>query len=167
MSDGITSKANEYKEWEKGDNISVDVDIVNQNSLGYAYWEKKWLPIFQNSVLRKPGELPTKVHKINLNYQHSTSKLTFWETYKNLSRNTNLKYNDLLGSYHLFSCPETSFLGKTTHYPIYRKVLSDGTEAFLYKNKYGTEWQVNITYKYDSSFTVYNFISQSLTCLII
>ena len=59
-----------------------------------------------------------------------------------MSRTTNLIYKDLLGTYDLIECPETTFLGTVTRYPVYQKVLSDGTKAFLHKNRYGNKWQV-------------------------
>ena len=65
-----------------------------------------------------------------------------WKAYKNMSRSTNLNLKDLLGTYNLFSCPEVNVFGITTRYPVYQKILSDGTEAYLSRNKYGNKWQV-------------------------
>ena len=66
-----------------------------------------------------------------------SSKL--WERYEKFRRNTNLKYKDLLGTYNLFSCSED--YNKNIS-PVYKKVLSDGTEAYLFRNKLGSSWEV-------------------------
>ena len=63
----------------------------------------------------------------------------FWDWYSKFHKHTNLKYKDLLGTYHLDSCTK-DFRGNGS--PTYKKVLDDGTESYLYKAKIGPHWQV-------------------------
>ena len=49
---------------------------------------------------------------------------------------------DLLGTYQLHNCSKNLF-GEVT--PVYRRVLDDGTEAFIYKARIGVNWQVLIS----------------------
>ena len=65
-----------------------------------------------------------------------------WKPYRNLSRNTNLNFKDLLGSYEILDCPSVTTLGKITRFPIYYKILPDGKKAYLHKNRFGNVWQV-------------------------
>ena len=72
-----------------------------------------------------------------------------WDPYKKLIRTTNLNFKDLLGSYDLLDCPAVKTFGKITRYPIYQKILQDGKKAYLYKNKFGSVWQVkNCNYNF-------------------
>ena len=57
-------------------------------------------------------------------------------------RSTNLRYKDLLGSYEFYECKEYEIFGRVSRFPVYRKTVDNGTEAFLYKNKFLKEWQV-------------------------
>ena len=49
---------------------------------------------------------------------------------------------DLLGTYQLHNCSKNLF-GEVT--PVYRRVLDDGTEAYIYKARIGVNWQVLIS----------------------
>ena len=145
ISEGKTSKATEYKDGEL-------IDIDHSNSLDPKHWEEMLLDSLNSTYLRnnlasnKPSDrILGRVVDVDLQYQNYTvarHNLTFWESYKKLLRSTNLRYKDLLGSYELYECKEYNIFGRISRYPVYRKILSDGTEAFLFKNKFGTEWQV-------------------------
>ena len=151
VSEGATSKATEYE-----DGALVDIDQAN--SLDPEHWEELLLDSL-NSTFSTFSKLKFKVNKaekssdntigrvldVDLQYQNYTfnrHNLTFWESYKKLMRSTNLRYKDLLGSYEFYECKEYDIFGRISRFPVYRKTVDNGTEAFLYKNKFGTEWQV-------------------------
>ena len=150
ISEGKTSKATEYKDGE-----SIDID--HSNSLDPKHWEEILLDSLNSTYLRnnlastKPSDrILGRVVDVDLQYQNYTvarHNLTFWESYKKLLRSTNLRYKDLLGSYELYECKEYNIFGRISRFPVYRKILSDGTEAFLFKNKFGTEWQVEYNFR--------------------
>ena len=113
-------------------------DIINHSSFSREYWEKNWIPVLQEK--RSGGKYSNLTGGVTVLDVNLTS--LFWKTYKKMSRSTNLNYAELLGTYEMLKCPEINVFGIKTRYPVYRKILSDGTEAFLSKNKYGNKWQV-------------------------
>ena len=118
----------EYKEGSK-------VDVEATKSIGPEQWQKEWIAVLDKNRTEFKGE----------RFQSRVVDMDFtklWEPYKKLIRTTNLNYKDLLGSYELLSCPEVEAFGRKTKFPIYQKILKDGQKAYLYKNQYGSVWQV-------------------------
>ena len=102
--------------------------------MGYKFWSEKILTLWKNDGVED------KVVGVDLEYP--SGKSNFWEKYKKMDRNTNLKKNELFGTYNFHSCKESSSsIGKVSH-PVYHKILREGTEAYLYRGKYGADWQV-------------------------
>ena len=112
-----------------------DIDFESRNSISPEQWEKEWLEIINKNRTTFNGE-KYESNVVDMNFTN------LWKPYKNLSRNTNLNFKDLLGSYELLDCPSVTTFGKTTRYPIYYKILPHGKKAYLYKNRFGNVWQV-------------------------
>ena len=133
--------ANEVYEYEGGS----DLDIESKNSISPEQWKQEWIEIIDKNRTKFKGE--------KFNSQVVDMDFTrLWEPYKKLIRTTNLNFKDLLGSYDLLDCPPVKTFGKTTRYPIYQKILQDGKKAYLYKNKFGSVWQV-----YNCNYNVIEF----------
>ena len=149
VSEGATSNATEYK-----DGALVNIDQAN--SFDPERWEEMLLDSLNstystklkfkfNETEKSSDHTLGRVLDVDLQYQNYTfnrHNLTFWESYKKLMRSTNLRYNDLLGSYEFYECKEYDIFGRKSRFPVYRKTLDNETDAFLYKNKFGVEWQV-------------------------
>ena len=134
-SDGIINEAIEYHDTNA-------YDLSSPNSASYQFWENVTYheEIEKNNKLKLEnpgGKLREKLLSIDI---HSDKFSSLWKKYNGtLNQATNLNYKDLLGSYHLDSCYE-DYLKKLS--PVYKKVLPDGREAFLYKKKLGATWHV-------------------------
>ena len=126
VSDGITTTAHEYNDTE-----TLGINIPN--SLGYEYWENHKYLSDKDSYDNHNIDHPQRLLAVDL---HSSN---FWQKYSQFKRETNLKYNDLLGSYNLVSCSEDY---RKSNSPVYKKILDDGTEAYFYKHRLGIRWQV-------------------------
>ena len=150
VSEGATSKATEYE-----DGALVNIDQTN--SLDPEHWEKMLLDSLNSTYSTKviydrrnisehnSALIIGRLLGVDLQYQNydlNRHNLTFWESYKKLMRSTNLRYKDLLGSYEFYECKEYEIFGRVSRFPVYRKTVDNGTEAFLYKNKFLKEWQV-------------------------
>ena len=111
------------------------------NSLDYEYWENYNFNLRKNRVIENINDPEYNIRLVGVDL-HSSKTSKFWDKYSKLKRNTNLNYIDLLGSYELDSCTEDFSKNK---FPVYKKVLDDGTEAYLYKKKFGIDWMVRLT----------------------
>ena len=129
-SDGILNKAKEYN----------DTDIYGvtiENSKSYQFWENITY-IKEKHRLDKQEATSNVLNSFKLvSVDIHSSKM--WEKYEKFRRNTNLKYKDLLGTYNLFSCSQDYTKNIS---PVYKRVLSDGTEAYLFHSKLGNSWEV-------------------------
>ena len=112
-----------------------DIDFESRNSISPEQWEKEWLEIINKNRTTFNGE-KFESNLVDMNFTN------LWKPYKNLSRNTNLNFKDLLGSYEILDCPSVTTFGKITRFPIYYKILPDGKKAYLHKNRFGNVWQV-------------------------
>ena len=122
-----------------------DVDVQYLSTLGSEYWEKDMTSGLENKVNSnefKEEFEDSKIWNSNVRVASVDFSTNLWKPYKKFSRNTTLNYKDLLGRYDLLSCHETEVFGQKTKLPVYRKVLNDGTKAFLSKDKNSIRWQV-------------------------
>ena len=101
---------------------------------GYEFWENI---LFE----AQKGSFNFDIYREELRAVdlHSSLVKNFWDRYSKFKKSTNLNYKDLLGTYELDSCSK-DWRGNSS--PVYKKVLNDGTEAYLYKAKIGPHWQV-------------------------
>ena len=125
-------------------NDTAEYGVTIPNTKGYGFWENL---LFES----QKGNFNFKIYQEKLVSidLHSSSiidvagnkrVLNFWDRYSKLKKGTNLNYKDLLGAYRLDSCSTNAFQKKS---PVYKKVLDDGTEAYLYKaNSQPNHWQV-------------------------
>ena len=123
-------------------------DVQYLSTLSYEYWENNLISGLKNKLTsnefkKEFGESKIWNSKNNARITSVDFSTNLWKPYKKLSRNTTLNYKDLLGRYILISCNETEIFGQKTRLPVYRKILNDGTEAFLSKDKNGIRWQVH------------------------
>ena len=130
ISDGPVSTAKEY----------YDDDTLNIQHYGlqdYRYWEN-------HTLFSKKIEYPReKIVAVDLHSPNSCcGNISYQEKYKKLRRSTHLEYKQLLGSYEFFTCLETNRYGITSTSPVYKKILDNKTDAFLYRSKTGINWQV-------------------------
>ena len=127
LAEGIFNSAIEY-------NDTANYGITIPNNKGYVFWEKTLLEAqkedFNFDIYRE------KLIAVDL---HSSATKNFWDRYSKFKKSTNLNYKDLLGTYQLDSCSK-DWSGNSS--PVYKKVLNDGTAAYLYKAKLGPHWQV-------------------------
>ena len=134
-SDGIINEASEYHDT----NI---YDLTSINSSTYQFWENVtyFEEIEKDNKLKLEtpgGKLREKLLSVDI---HSDKYSSLWKKYNGtFNQDRSLRYKDLLGTYNLDSCYE-DYLKKLS--PVYKKVLPDGTEAFLYKKKLGATWHV-------------------------
>ena len=128
LADGPINKAIEY-------NDTAKYGVTIPNTKGYEFWENI---LFE----AQKGDFNFDLYKEQLKAVdlHSSFTKNFWERYSKFKKSTNLNYKDLLGTYTLVDSCSKDWRGNAS--PVYKKVLSDGTEAYLYKAKIGPHWQV-------------------------
>ena len=129
FSDGPIS---EYREYNDTDEYNLSVP----NDKGYEYWENL---IYERENAKDFGEIHEIRGRLLAVDLHSPEFGSFWSKFSETKRNTNLKLKDLFGTYKLHNCSKTLF-GEIS--PVYKNVLEDGTEAYLYKSRIGFNWQV-------------------------
>ena len=133
FSDGPIKAYREYYDTE-------EYNLTVPNDKGYEYWENL---IYERENAKDSFDHnhPVRVHPVRLVAVdlHSPEFGSFWSKFSKTLRNTNRKLKDLFGTYKLHNCSKSLF-GEIT--PVYRNVLEDGTEAYLYKSKIGFNWQV-------------------------
>ena len=127
FADGIINQAREYNDTEEY-NISVP------NDKGHEYWEN--IIFDQEKGQYKFETFRERLLAVDL---HSPEFGSFWPSFSKLKRNTNIYFKELLGTYQFHNCSKSLF-GEVT--PVYKKVLQDGTEAYMYKARIGGNWQV-------------------------
>ena len=136
-SSGITNEAAEFHDADK-------YNLRSEDANDYKFWENvtyhEEVEKYNKMLIENPGEkLKKRIDAVDI---HSEKYSSLWKKYNGtFSEHKNLDYKDLLGTYHLTSCSE-DYLKKLS--PVYKKVLQDGTEAFLYKKPLGGTWHVMI-----------------------
>ena len=127
---GVLNNAKEYN-----DTDTYGVTIKNLKS--YPFWENITYIIEKHRLDRLQAMSNVRNNFRLVSVDLHSSKM--WEKYEKFRRNTNLKYKDLQGTYNLFSCSEDY---KKIVSPVYKRVLNDGTEAYLFRSKLGNSWEV-------------------------
>ena len=134
-SSGNTNEAHEFHD-------ANDYNLRSEDANNYQFWENvtynEEVEKYNKMLIKNPGEkLKKRIDAVDI---HSEKYSSLWKKYNGtFSKHLNLNYKDLLGTYHLTSCSE-DYLKKLS--PVYKKVLQDGTEAFLYKKPLGGTWHV-------------------------
>ena len=128
FSDGAIYDVREYYNTEEFPDISIP------DNKGHEYWENF---IFER--VKGNHEYETYRERLVSIDLHSPEFGSYWSKLSKTKRNTNLNLKDLFGTYQLHNCSK-NFLGETT--PVYKHVLDDGTESYLYKSRNGFYWQV-------------------------
>ena len=126
---GLITKAIEYNDTE-------EYNVAVPNDKDHEYWEALNFDVMKGNYNYE--SFREKLLAVDL---HSPEFGSFWKSFSKLNRNTNIRMQDLLGTYQLHNCSKNLF-GEVT--PVYRRVLDDGTEAYIYKARIGVNWQVLI-----------------------
>ena len=153
-SDGIINEAAEFYD-------ANDYNLGTNDANNYQFWENvtyhEEVEKYNKMLSANPEEkLKKRISAVDI---HSEKFTSLWKKYNGtFSEHKNLDYKDLLGTYHLTSCSE-DYLKKLS--PVYKKVLQDGTEAFLYKKPLGGTWHVMniISYTLHNMFRNVNFVN--------
>ena len=121
--------------------------------MGTSFWENyTWFNWKENKekqlqeINASGGNRGSALHGLKGYYAQNVISFdlsSFWKRYSKLERNTNLKYSDLLGSYHWHYCEEQTIAGIKTIAPVYEKVMDNGKTAYLFRSKFGSPWRVS------------------------
>merc|ERR1712223_591610 len=124
---GLITKAIEYNDTE-------EYNVAVPNDKDHEFWEALNFDVMKGNYNYE--SFREKLLAVDL---HSPEFGSFWKSFSKLNRNKNIRMKDLLGTYQLHNCSKNLF-GEVT--PVYRRVLDDGTEAFIYKARIGINWQI-------------------------
>ena len=140
FSEGVANDATEYNDTEV-------YGVEGPNSKDYDFWENL---IYNNEKGKydyyKYGQrlISVDIHTNKTvgdekRQVHRGIKTPLWDVLQKFKRSTHLNYKDLFGTFYLEACSK----GYGTEFsPVYKRILDDGTEAYLYRDKLGINWQV-------------------------